>query len=91
MFGGPAPLRLFYRSAKMHRMNRPRNDCAFAPPIGDILWNEARNILRTAVAKDASKPRNLAQAITNRFRPLGGMELALPARELVGKPPQSGR
>lgn len=58
---------------------------------GRSMEDEARRILRAAVAKDASTPRNLAQAITNRFRPLGGVELALPARDLLGKPPQPGR
>jgi antitoxin FitA len=58
---------------------------------GRSMEDEARNILRTAVAKDAATPRNLAQAIRNRFGPLGGVELALPAREPMREPPKPGR
>lgn len=55
---------------------------------GRSMENEARNILRVAAAKDTSAPRNLAQAIRNRFGPLGGVELELPERELMRKSPQ---
>ncbi len=44
------------------------------------MEDEARNILRAAVAEDAVPPRNLAEAILRRFRPLGGVELRLPDR-----------
>jgi antitoxin FitA len=58
---------------------------------GRSMEDEARNILRTAVAKDAATPRNLAQAIRNRFAPLGGVKLALPAREPMREPPRPVR
>lgn len=58
---------------------------------GRSMEDEARNILRTAVANHAATPRNLAQAIMNRFGPLGGVELALPAREPMRKPPRRRR
>ena len=55
------------------------------------MEDEARNILRAALAEDAATPRDLAQAISQRFRPLGGAELRLPAREPVREPPRPGR
>jgi antitoxin FitA len=58
---------------------------------GRSMEDEARNILRTAVAADALTPRNLAQAIRNRFAPLGGIELVLPSREPMRSPPRPGR
>lgn len=58
---------------------------------GRSMEDEARNILRTAVARQTATPRNLAQAIRDRFGPLGGVELALPAREPMRKPPQPSR
>lgn len=50
---------------------------------GRSMEEEARSILRTALARNAAAPRNLADAIRDRFGPLGGVELALPAREPV--------
>jgi antitoxin FitA len=48
---------------------------------------EARTILSEAVAADTEQSEpNLAEAIRRRFAPLGGIDLELPARELVGKP-----
>ena len=44
------------------------------------MEDEARNILRAALAEDAATPHDLAEAIRQRFRPLGGVELRLPAR-----------
>lgn len=43
---------------------------------------EAFSILRTALAEHDA-PRDLAAAIGARFRPLGGVDLVLPAREPV--------
>jgi len=51
------------------------------------MEDEARNILRAALAKDATTPRNLAQTIRQRFEPLGGVELALPERQPMRRPP----
>jgi plasmid stability protein len=51
------------------------------------MEEEARNILRAALAEDDAAPRDLAAAIGARFRPLGGLALALPAREPMREPP----
>ena len=58
---------------------------------GRSMEDEARNILRAAVAKDAMTSRNLAQAIRKRFEPFGGVEFALPAREPMREPPRPGK
>jgi plasmid stability protein len=55
---------------------------------GRSMEDEARSILRAAVAHDAGTPRNLAQAIRKRFEPVGGVELELPARAPMREPPQ---
>jgi len=55
------------------------------------MEDEARNILRSALAKDATASRNLAQAIRKRFEPLGGVELELPMREPMREPPGPGK
>lgn len=55
------------------------------------MEEEARNILRTALAEGETAPRDLAAAIRARFRPLGGVALELPAREPMREPPQAGR
>ena len=55
------------------------------------MEDEARNILRAAVAEAAVPPRNLAEAIRRRFQPLGGVELRLPARDPMREPPKPGK
>ena len=55
------------------------------------MEDEARNILRAALAEEESTPRNLAAAIRRRFRPLGGVDLRLPAREPMREPPKPGK
>jgi plasmid stability protein len=50
------------------------------------MEDEARNILRAALAEDATTPHNLAEAIRRRFRPLGGVALRLAAREPPSRP-----
>ena len=55
------------------------------------MEEEARNILRAAVAEPESTPLNLAEAIRKRFEPLGGVELQLPPREPMRDPPQPGQ
>jgi plasmid stability protein len=55
------------------------------------MEDEARNILRAALAQDAKPARNLAQAIRNRFEPLSGVELELPEREPVREPPRPSK
>ena len=55
------------------------------------MEDEARNILRAALAREGASPRNLADAIRRRFKPLGGVELAFPAREPMRAPPKPGK
>lgn len=55
------------------------------------MEEEARNILRTALAESDTAPSDLAAAIGARFRPLGGVDLALPEREPMREPPQVHR
>jgi plasmid stability protein len=55
------------------------------------MEDEARNILRAALAEEAATPRDLAEAISQRFRPLGGAELRRPPREPIREPPRPGR
>jgi antitoxin FitA len=55
------------------------------------MEDEARNILRSALAEQVSTPRNLADAIRARFQALGGLELRLPAREPMRDPPKPGK
>ena len=51
------------------------------------MEEEARDILRTALAVSTAKPQNLAEAIRSRVEAFGGVELELPAREPVRSPP----
>ena len=55
------------------------------------MEEEARHILREAVAEDALPARNLAESIRKRFEPLGGIDLPLPKRAPVRNPPKPGR
>jgi plasmid stability protein len=55
------------------------------------MEEEARNILRAALADTAPTSRNLADAIRARFQPLGGIDLRLPAREPMRAPPKPGK
>ncbi len=53
---------------------------------GRSMEEEARESLRKEVG-DAAPPLNLAAAIRARVASLGGVELDIPARELLGDPP----
>jgi plasmid stability protein len=55
------------------------------------MEEEARNILRAALAEKDATPRDLASAIAARFRPLGGVSLRLPGREAMREPPPAGK
>ena len=55
------------------------------------MEEEARNILRAALAEQASSPPNLAEAVLRRFGALGGVELELPPRKPIRDPPKPGR
>jgi plasmid stability protein len=58
---------------------------------GRSMEEEARTLLRAALADDAREGRNLADAIRARFRRLGGVQLRLPAREPIREPPRLRR
>lgn len=51
------------------------------------MEDEARDILRTALAQESAGARNLADAIRELVEPLGGVELELPPRAPMGEPP----
>ena len=51
------------------------------------MEDEARDILRTVLARESGRPRNLADAIRGRIEPLGGVDLLLPARGPMREPP----
>jgi plasmid stability protein len=54
---------------------------------GTSMEEEARTILRAALAHDEATAQDLVSAIRRRFEPLGGVELELPAREPIREPP----
>jgi antitoxin FitA len=55
------------------------------------MEEEARTILRAAVAVEGIASENLAEAIRKRFRPFGGVELKLPVRAAIREPPEPGK
>jgi plasmid stability protein len=55
------------------------------------MEDEARTILRLALAEETTPPGNLAQAIAERFRGLDVSSLAIPAREPMRDPPRPMR
>ena len=55
------------------------------------MEDEARTILRKALSEEASAAPDLASAVQARFRPLGGVELQVPARESMREPPKPVR
>jgi len=54
---------------------------------GRSMEEEAREILRSALLPGASREPNLAAAIRSRLAALGGVELELPRRRPIRKPP----
>ncbi len=58
---------------------------------GRSMEEEAREILRTALSSALPAQRNLAEKIRQRFAPLGGVELKLPRRDPIRKPPDFAR
>lgn len=58
---------------------------------GRSMEDEARSILRAAVAKEAATSRNLALAIRKRFERFGGIEIEIPERERMREPPKFGK
>ena len=51
------------------------------------MEDEARDILRTALAQEPLPTGNLADAIRKRIEPLGGVELSVPPRGPMCEPP----
>ena len=58
---------------------------------GRSMEEEARDILRTALAVRGSSGRDLVRSIRERIEPLGGMELEIAPREPVRDPPDLRR
>ncbi|MGQ0584261.1 MAG: FitA-like ribbon-helix-helix domain-containing protein [Reyranella sp.] len=57
---------------------------------GRSMEDEARDILRSALSTDDPHPRNLAQAIHERFGPLGGVDLPVVPRDAIRPPADFG-
>lgn len=57
---------------------------------GRSMEDEARDILRSALSTDDPRPRNLAQAIHERFGALGGVDLPASPREAIRPPVDLG-
>lgn len=55
---------------------------------GRSMEQEVREILRTTLQQDERPVRNLGTAIHEPFRPLGGVDLEIPAREPMREPPR---
>lgn len=53
---------------------------------GHSMEQEARDILRSALDEDVAPARNLGTALHDLFKPIGGVELELPAREPMREP-----
>ncbi len=51
------------------------------------MEDEARNILREALAQEFVSSGDLAKAITSRFAKFGGVDLEIPPREAMREPP----
>jgi plasmid stability protein len=58
---------------------------------GRSMEQEAREILKAALATDAAAVPNLAESIRRHVAPLGGIDLALPARAPLRRPPNLAR
>ena len=52
------------------------------------MEEEARDILRAALAEKTHKPANLFEAIRRRMGSLGGVELDIPQRGALREPPR---
>jgi plasmid stability protein len=58
---------------------------------GRSMEEEAREILRAAVAGKGESKTNLAESIRRRFAAVGGVELSETPREAMREPPRFGR
>jgi antitoxin FitA len=54
---------------------------------GRSMEEEAREILRGALASTKIPEKNLAESIRELFAPFGGVELDIPKRQSIKKPP----
>ncbi|MGB0679712.1 MAG: FitA-like ribbon-helix-helix domain-containing protein [Polyangiales bacterium] len=54
---------------------------------GTSMEDEARQILRRVLTQEVQPSVDLGRAIHQRFATLGGVELALPEREVLRAPP----
>ena len=54
---------------------------------GRSMEDEARDILRVALAEDQAGPPDLGVAIRRRFAPFGGVQLPIAKRDLPRDPP----
>ena len=57
---------------------------------GRSMEDEVRELLRTTLSADETEPGKLATAISRRFGEIGGVELNIPERGAVRKPPDFG-
>jgi plasmid stability protein len=55
---------------------------------GHSMEEEARELLRAGLAVDTGRGPNLAESIRKHIDPIGGVELVLPPREPVRRPPK---
>ena len=55
---------------------------------GRSMEEEARHILRAALAQKTERPTNLFEAIRRRIAPMGGVELNIAAREPMREAPR---
>lgn len=58
---------------------------------GRSMEEEARDILRSTLTGRQPSSENLAERIRHRFAPLGGVDLRLPKRDSLRKPPDFTR
>jgi plasmid stability protein len=58
---------------------------------GRSMEEEAREILKGVLVEETSRSLNLAQAIRRHIDPLGGVDLVLPPRQPVRRPPRLNR
>lgn len=55
---------------------------------GRSMEEEAREILRTGLSAKRVSRLNLAESIRRHIEPLGGLEIQIPPRQAVRRPPQ---
>jgi len=58
---------------------------------GQSMEEEAREILRAALSQEDAESPGLSSRIHRRFAEIGGVDLRLPERDPVRRPPELGR